>query len=69
MSIRDNIHKHAQAGYKAALNGRSRSKAIRAMCMECCGYQLAEVRKCTDKGCPLWKYRIGTVVDVPKDES
>lgn len=34
-------------------------KAIRAKCLDCCGYQDAEVRKCASSECPLWRYRMG----------
>ena len=33
--------------------------AIRCHCLECMGYQQAEVRRCTDTGCHLWPYRLG----------
>lgn len=35
------------------------SKAIRAKCMDCTCQQQAEVRNCTIKTCPLWRYRMG----------
>lgn len=34
-------------------------KAIRAKCMDCCGENAAEVRKCTATGCALWPLRMG----------
>lgn len=34
-------------------------KAIRAKCLDCCGGQVAEARKCTATGCPLWPFRMG----------
>lgn len=34
--------------------------AIRAKCLDCCGGSVAEVRKCTATGCPLWPLRMGT---------
>ena len=37
----------------------SRTKAIRMKCLDCCGDQLAEVRKCPATNCPLWRYRMG----------
>lgn len=37
----------------------SRSKAIRLKCLDCCGGQTAEVRKCPAQDCPLWRYRMG----------
>lgn len=35
------------------------SKAIRLKCLDCCGDQVSEVRDCTIKSCPLWRYRMG----------
>ena len=37
----------------------SRSKAIRLKCIDCCGGNMAEVRKCDIISCPLWRYRMG----------
>lgn len=37
----------------------SRSKAIRMKCVDCCGGNMAEVRKCPATHCPLWRYRMG----------
>jgi len=37
----------------------SRKAAIRSFCLECVGYVEKEVRLCTDKGCPLYYFRIG----------
>ena len=37
----------------------SRAKAIRLKCLDCCGGQSAEVRKCPAQDCPLWRYRMG----------
>lgn len=37
----------------------NRAKAIRQKCLDCCGYQSAEVRLCTSYSCPLWRYRMG----------
>ena len=43
--------------YRTAMQGRSRRAAIRAFCLECCGWQRGEVRDGTDVGCPLHPYR------------
>jgi len=37
----------------------SRSKAIRLKCIDCCGGNMAEVRRCPAENCPLWRYRMG----------
>jgi hypothetical protein len=34
-------------------------RAIRAKCLDCCGGNAAEVRKCTAVGCALWPFRMG----------
>lgn len=41
-------------------SGRNRVQAIRAKCLDCCGDNAAEVRRCTAIECPLWPYRMGT---------
>lgn len=41
----------------------SRAKAIRAKCLDCCCYQVNEVKLCPCKDCPLWCYRLGYEVD------
>ena len=43
--------------YLRAWGGKSRKAAIRAFCLECTGYDAAEVRRCTDGACPLYPYR------------
>lgn len=35
------------------------AKIIRKNCLECCGFQASEVRKCVATTCPLWPYRMG----------
>lgn len=37
----------------------NRSKAIRMKCLDCCGDNMAEVRKCPATHCPLWRFRMG----------
>lgn len=34
-------------------------RAIRAKCIDCSGGSMAEARKCTCTGCPLWPMRMG----------
>lgn len=38
----------------------SRGAAIRAKCIDCCGGNQAEVRRCGDVKCALWGFRMGT---------
>ncbi|MBT6047833.1 MAG: hypothetical protein HOG49_13575 [Candidatus Scalindua sp.] len=35
-------------------------KAIRFQCLECMGFSAYEIKKCTDKSCPSYPYRLGT---------
>jgi len=44
--------------YVKALAKKSRKAAIRSFCLECMCYYPDEVKRCTDDGCPLYKYRI-----------
>lgn len=37
----------------------SRGDAIRAKCLDCV-HTVAEVRRCADKSCALWPFRMGT---------
>ena len=39
----------------------TRGRAIHLFCIECCGYQVNEVRLCPDGHCPLYPYRLGTI--------
>ena len=34
-------------------------KAIRAKCVNCCGGDMSEARKCVSTSCPLWPMRMG----------
>ena len=40
----------------------TRSKAIRAKCLDCCCGNSAEVRRCEITTCPLWIYRMGVEI-------
>ncbi|MFH1731225.1 MAG: hypothetical protein ABIF82_06205 [Planctomycetota bacterium] len=35
------------------------SKAIRSFCLECVGWNAAEVERCSAPECHLWPYRMG----------
>ncbi len=37
--------------------GRSRKAAVRSFCLACCGFESAEVARCTAPACPLYEYR------------
>lgn len=36
----------------------SRKAAIRSFCLECVGWDAAEVQKCKDRACPLYRWRL-----------
>ncbi len=35
----------------------TRNQCIKAMCIECCGFDTVAVAECGDRCCPLWRYR------------
>lgn len=37
----------------------TKQEAIRAFCLECAGDSWRDVRDCTAKNCPLYRYRLG----------
>jgi hypothetical protein len=49
--------KSARNTYLRAMGGRSPRAGIKAFCNECCGWQRAEVARCTALACPLYPYR------------
>jgi len=44
--------------YRRAWGAASRKSAIRAFCLECVGWQEAEVHRCTAPACPLFEFRL-----------
>lgn len=42
----------------------TRKRAIRLKCLECCCQSAPEVRRCEMKDCPLWRFRMGTEIEV-----
>lgn len=58
-----------RACYDKAVSGKSRKAAMRAFCLECCGYEIREVFLCTDLGCPLYPYRPRSRVSQGTSES
>jgi len=54
---RAQMPKACRAAYDRAMAGKSRKAAMAAFCAECMGWQVAEVFRCTDGGCPLYPYR------------
>ena len=37
----------------------SAPKIMRKKCLDCCDFQVGEVRKCVSTDCALWPYRMG----------
>jgi hypothetical protein len=59
-AVKDRLSQMPKTGrstYLRAVGGRSPKSAIKAFCLECVGWQRAEVARCTDLACPLWAYR------------
>jgi hypothetical protein len=44
----------------------SRSAANKLMCIQCCAYEVKEVKFCQSKACPLWGFRPYQKVDLDK---
>ena len=57
MMKRHQIPRACRATYERAMQGKSRKAAMHAFCAECMGWQVTEVFRCTDTGCPLYPYR------------
>jgi hypothetical protein len=54
----DHVPRRYRGPHRRALTGEvSPRQAIKAKCLDCCGWQAEEVRQCTVRGCPLWVYR------------
>lgn len=56
MKMKDVPRKYRKL-YERAMRGKSRKAAMKAFCAECVQWQINEVEKCTDVGCPLYPYR------------
>ena len=54
---RANIPRLYRRVYDQAMSGASRQAAIQAFCLECVGWQRAEIPLCPSQGCPLYPYR------------
>lgn len=47
----------ARQSYLRAVSGGTTTNAIKAFCMECVGYDRAEIEVCTSLACPLYLFR------------
>jgi hypothetical protein len=57
MSIKHDIH-DGKGGKRAVKT--TPPKAIRLFCLECMGYQQAEITRCSAPLCPLFPYKMGS---------
>lgn len=55
----EEVNKYEQIYQDSIGKWISKAKAIRLKCLDCCVYQANEVKECTNKDCPLWRYRMG----------
>ncbi len=46
-----------QANFKTAIDGKSKSAAVKAKCLDCSCWQRTEIANCSVDICPLWLYR------------
>ncbi len=54
---RSSIPVSYRGNYDRAMSGKSMKCAIKAMCLECMGWDREEVRLCCSPACPLYPYR------------
>jgi hypothetical protein len=50
---------HHEKLYQRAISGKDSWAAIRCHCIQCFGWNAAEVPGCTSPDCPLFPYRLG----------
>lgn len=55
--IKEHIPDIYKAAYDKAMEGKSKTAAIKAFCLECICWQREGIRKCTATACPLYPYR------------
>ncbi len=55
---RQPVPKSFQAAYIRAVSGNSRKAVIRCGCLQCVGWNAAEVKKCTAPRCIYYKFRL-----------
>lgn len=54
------IRKHNKSvinTFISAYSGRSKAAGLKALCIECMGFDKKEIKECTAPTCPLWCYR------------
>lgn len=56
-SFYNQIPDHYKMNYLKAITTNSRQTAIKAKCLDCCCWQINEIKRCSVVGCSLWKYR------------
>lgn len=59
--LMDSVKRNApskEAIFTKTLNGKASPRlAIKAKCLDCASFTVAEIRDCQVFGCPLWRYR------------
>ena len=58
--VKRHAPRYAQT-FARAFEGKSLRAGVTAFCIECVGFEAAEVAKCTACCCPLWAVRQGAV--------
>lgn len=43
--------------FERSFNGMSKAAALKAKCLDCCGWVRKEVEVCKIEACPLWRFR------------
>ena len=57
--ITEGMHALMQQGGQKYQTKMGRMNAIRRKCIDCCGGERSEVRRCEAIDCPLWPHRLG----------
>ena len=57
--ITEGMHALMQQGGQKYPTKMGRMNAIRRKCIDCCGGERSEVRRCEAIDCPLWPHRLG----------
>jgi len=53
----DDMPESCRGIYQKAMKGKSKAAGVKAFCLECMGWNRAEVKRCDTVTCPLFPYR------------
>jgi hypothetical protein len=56
LKYQNHIPEDYRANYEKAMQGVSKSAALKAKCLDCTCWQRAEIRECPISWCPLFPY-------------